>query len=42
MDLLEERCIIGPPDGAGPREILVDLDGEIPKHSGEDHGTDTT
>ncbi len=42
MDLLEERGIIGPPDGAGPREILVDLDGEIPKHSGEDHGTDTT
>ena len=42
MDLLEERGIIGPPDGAGPREILVDLDGEIPKHPGEDHGTDTT
>ncbi len=42
MDLLEERGIIGPPDGAGPREILVDLDGEIPKNPGEDHGTDTT
>ena len=41
MDLLEERGIIGPPDGAGPREILVDLDGEIPKNPGEDHGTDT-
>ena len=27
MDLLEERGIVGPPDGAGPREILIDLDG---------------
>ena len=34
MDLLEERGIIGPPDGAGPREILVDLDGEIPSNQG--------
>jgi S-DNA-T family DNA segregation ATPase FtsK/SpoIIIE len=40
MDLLEERGIIGPPDGAGPREILIDLDGEIPAHPGEDDGTD--
>jgi S-DNA-T family DNA segregation ATPase FtsK/SpoIIIE len=34
MDLLEERGIIGPPDGAGPREILIDLDGEIPQNPG--------
>jgi S-DNA-T family DNA segregation ATPase FtsK/SpoIIIE len=34
MDLLEERGIIGPPDGAGPREILIDLDGEIPQNTG--------
>jgi len=41
MDLLEERGIVGPPDGAGPREILIDLDGEIPKNTGgEDDGTD--
>jgi len=34
MDLLEERGIVGPPDGAGPREILIDLDGEIPQNTG--------
>jgi S-DNA-T family DNA segregation ATPase FtsK/SpoIIIE len=42
MDLLEERGIIGPPDGAGPRTILIDLDGEIPQHPGEEDGTDST
>jgi len=26
MDILEERGIVGPPQGADPREILVDLD----------------
>jgi S-DNA-T family DNA segregation ATPase FtsK/SpoIIIE len=30
MDVLEERGIIGPPRGSEPREILIDLDGEIP------------
>ena len=41
MDLLEERGMIGPPDGAGPREILIDLDGEIPQNPGvADNGTD--
>jgi S-DNA-T family DNA segregation ATPase FtsK/SpoIIIE len=41
MDLLEERGMIGPPDGAGPREILIDLDGEIPQNPGAaNHGTD--
>ncbi len=36
MDLLEERGFVGPPDGAGPREILIDLDGEIPQNTGAD------
>ncbi len=41
MDLLEERGMIGPPNGAGPREILIDLDGEIPQNPGvEEDGTD--
>ncbi|MCK5843514.1 MAG: DNA translocase FtsK, partial [Victivallales bacterium] len=30
MDLLEEKGIIGPPTETGPRDILIDLDGEIP------------
>jgi len=30
MDLLEEQGIIGPPTETGPRDILIDLDGEIP------------
>ena len=34
MDLLEEQGVVGPPDGAGPREILIDLDGEIPQNTG--------
>ena len=38
MDLLEERGLIGPPpDGPGPREILIDLDGEIPQNVGEEN-----
>lgn len=37
MDLLEEQGIIGPPEGAGPREILIDLDGEIPQHPGDEN-----
>ena len=32
MDMLEERGIIGPPQGSDPREILIDLDGEIPQN----------
>lgn len=30
MDVLEERGIVGPAHGSDPREILIDLDGEIP------------
>jgi DNA segregation ATPase FtsK/SpoIIIE, S-DNA-T family len=33
MDILEEKGIIGPPTETGPRDILIDLDGEIPEHS---------
>jgi DNA segregation ATPase FtsK/SpoIIIE, S-DNA-T family len=29
IDILEERGIVGPPCGAGPREILIDLDVEM-------------
>ncbi len=31
MDILEEKGIIGPPTETGPRDILVDLDGDIPE-----------
>ena len=34
MDLLEEKGIIGPPTETGPRDILIDLDGEIPDNPG--------
>ena len=33
IDVLEERGILGPPKGAEPREILIDLDGEIPNNN---------
>jgi len=36
MDILEEKGIIGPPTETGPRDILVDLDGEIPDNAGND------
>ena len=32
MDLLEERGIVGPAQGSDPREIRIDLDGDIPSH----------
>lgn len=32
MDILEERGIVGPPRGSDPRDILIDLDGEIPEN----------
>lgn len=33
MDVLEERGIVGPARGSDPREILIDMDGEIPNNS---------
>jgi S-DNA-T family DNA segregation ATPase FtsK/SpoIIIE len=33
MDILEERGVVGPPRGSDPREILIDLDGEIPDNA---------
>ena len=33
MDMLEAKGIIGPPTETGPRDILIDLDGEIPGHA---------
>ncbi|MBI5686357.1 MAG: DNA translocase FtsK [Verrucomicrobia bacterium] len=35
MDIIEERGIVGPHKGAEPRDILIDLDGEIPSNSEE-------
>ncbi|MBN1670343.1 MAG: DNA translocase FtsK [Kiritimatiellae bacterium] len=34
MDILEEKGIVGPSRGSEPREILIDLDGEIPDNRG--------
>jgi S-DNA-T family DNA segregation ATPase FtsK/SpoIIIE len=36
IDILEERGILGPPKGSEPREILIDLDGDIPDDSADD------
>jgi S-DNA-T family DNA segregation ATPase FtsK/SpoIIIE len=33
MDILEEKGIVGPAQGSDPREILIDLDGEVPTHA---------
>jgi DNA segregation ATPase FtsK/SpoIIIE, S-DNA-T family len=38
MDILEERGLVGPPRGSDPREILIDLDGEIPENPSGDEG----
>ncbi|MDA0990495.1 MAG: DNA translocase FtsK [Verrucomicrobia bacterium] len=39
IDILEERGILGPSRGSEPREILVDLDGDIPNNDEEDEAT---
>jgi DNA segregation ATPase FtsK/SpoIIIE, S-DNA-T family len=38
MDILEEQGLIGPPNGSEPREILIDLDGDIPENSDDSGG----
>ncbi len=35
MDVLEERGIVGPARGSDPREILIDLDGEVPNNTAD-------
>ncbi|MDD4735333.1 MAG: DNA translocase FtsK [Kiritimatiellae bacterium] len=41
MDMLEERGIVGPPNGSDPRDILIDLDGDIPTNdAGEEYDTE--
>ena len=40
MDILEERGIVGPPRGADPREILIDLDAEMPNNDAADEAPD--
>jgi len=35
MDLLEDQGYVGPPNGSDPREILIDLDGEIPSNASD-------
>jgi S-DNA-T family DNA segregation ATPase FtsK/SpoIIIE len=37
MDVLEERGIVGPATDTGPRDILIDFDGEIPQNPNEDN-----
>jgi len=36
MDILEERGIVGPPRGSDAREIIVDMDAEIPSNQPEE------
>ena len=36
MDLLEQRGVVGPAQGAEPREILIDLDGEVPANENKE------
>lgn len=39
MDQLEEQGIIGPPQGSEPREILIDLEGEVPQNPPDQEAT---
>jgi S-DNA-T family DNA segregation ATPase FtsK/SpoIIIE len=36
MDVLEERGMVGPARGSDPREILIDMDGQMPENSREE------
>ncbi len=36
MDLLEQKGVVGPAQGADPRDILIDLDGEVPENNPKD------
>jgi S-DNA-T family DNA segregation ATPase FtsK/SpoIIIE len=36
MDILEEKGIVGPANGSDPREILIDLEGDIPHNPGDE------
>jgi S-DNA-T family DNA segregation ATPase FtsK/SpoIIIE len=36
MDVLEERGMVGPARGSDPREILIDMDGQMPENSSEE------
>lgn len=38
MDLLEQKGVVGPTQGANPREILIDLDGDVPANDAKDEG----
>ena len=38
MDALEERGVVGPPQGSEPREILIDLEGEVPENDSNYEG----
>ncbi|MBU0713774.1 MAG: DNA translocase FtsK [Verrucomicrobia bacterium] len=38
MDQLEDKGVVGPVHGSDPREILIDLDGEIPVNTPEQGG----
>ena len=41
MDILEERGFVGPTRGAEPREILIDLDAEMPNNAASDEAPGT-
>ena len=36
IDTLEDQGVLGPPNGSGPREILIDLDAEMPDSPSDD------
>lgn len=40
IDILEERGVVGPPAGAGPREILIDLDVNMENNDGDEEAVE--